>query len=121
MKINKIVENNKEIAVVDSTDVIIKDVQAVLDLMIKAKYETGANRIIISKSALCEEFFDLSTKLADKILKNFITYERKLAIIGDFSEYTSSDFKDFIFECNNGKDMFFLGDEGEAIEKLSLV
>lgn len=27
--------------------------------------------------------------------------------------------KDFIYECNNGKDIFFVPDEKQAIEKLS--
>jgi hypothetical protein len=28
--------------------------------------------------------------------------------------------KDFIYECNKGKDMFFVADEKQAIEKLSM-
>ena len=45
----------------------------------------------------------------------------KIAIVGDFSEYTSKSLKDFIYESNNGKDIFFLPDEKKAIDKLSLV
>lgn len=45
----------------------------------------------------------------------------KIAIIGDFSAYTSKSLKDFIYESNNGKDLFFLSDEKKAIEKLSIV
>jgi len=45
----------------------------------------------------------------------------KIAIIGDFSVYPSKSLKDFIYECNKGKDVFFLSDEKQAIEKLSLV
>ena len=44
---------------------------------------------------------------------------REIAIIGDFSVYDSKSLKDFIYECNNGKDIFFLPDEKSGIEKLS--
>jgi hypothetical protein len=44
----------------------------------------------------------------------------KIAIIGDFSVYTSKSLKDFIYESNKGRDIFFLPDEKQAIEKLSM-
>ncbi len=81
----------------------------------------GNNHIIINKSAICEDFFHLSTKIAGDILQKFINYHVKTAIIGDFSAYTSKSLKDFIYESNNGKDIFFLPDEKNAIKKLSLV
>ncbi|WP_042993841.1 DUF4180 domain-containing protein, partial [Bacillus thuringiensis] len=43
----------------------------------------------------------------------------KIAIVGDFSMYTSKSLKDFIYECNKGKDIFYLATEQQAIEKLS--
>ncbi|MBQ7410923.1 MAG: DUF4180 domain-containing protein [Clostridia bacterium] len=33
-------------------------------------------------------------------------------------KYTSKPLKDFIYESNNGKDIFFVKDENEAINKL---
>lgn len=42
-----------------------------------------------------------------------------MAIVGDFSTYASKSLKDFIYECNKGKDIFFLANEELAIEKLS--
>lgn len=121
MKISTVKENNWEITIVNSSDVIIGDVQSALDLIATVSYETGSNRIIINKSAVCEEFFDLSTKIAGETLQKFINYDTKLAIVGDFSNYTSKSLRDFIYECNKGKDIFFLSDEKEAIEKLSRV
>ena len=43
----------------------------------------------------------------------------KLAIIGDFSGYTSKPLRDFIYESNNGNHVFFVSSEAEAVEKLS--
>lgn len=121
MKINAVKENNVEIAVVNSSDILITDVQSALDLIATVQYETGCNRMIINKSSICEDFFRLSTRLAGEILQKFVNYQMKMAIIGDFSVYTSKSLKDFIYETNNGKDIFFLSDEKKAIEMLSNV
>lgn len=120
MKINTINRNSIEIAVVESSDIVIKDVQSALDFMATIKYETNCDRIAINKSAICEDFFQLRTKLAGEVLQKFINYHVKLAIVGDFSSYTSKSLRDFMYECNQGKDIFFLSNEDEAIEKLTL-
>ncbi|HIS86126.1 MAG TPA: DUF4180 domain-containing protein, partial [Candidatus Faecivicinus avistercoris] len=43
----------------------------------------------------------------------------KIAIYGDFSHYTSKPLKDFIYESNKGKDVFFVATKEEAIQKIS--
>jgi hypothetical protein len=119
MKIDIIEENSIKIAVVSSSEILITDVQSALDLIVTIWYEAGCERIIINKSAISDDFFDLSTKIAGEILQKFIIYHMKIAIVGDFSGYTSKSLKDFIYESNKGKDIFFLPDEKHAIEKLS--
>jgi len=120
MKITTIKENDVEIAVISSSKILIFDVQSVLDFMATVQFETGCNRIIISKSAICEDFFDLRTRLAGEILQKFINYQMKIAIVGDFTVYSSKSLKDFIYESNNGKNIFFLPNEKQAVEKLSI-
>lgn len=61
----------------------------------------------------------LSTRIAGEILQKFINYQFKFAIVGDFSGYTSKPLKDFIYESNKGRDIFFVSSEEDAIEKLS--
>jgi len=111
--------NNASCAVVYSEKVIIEDTQAALDFIMTIKYETGCDRIALNKAAIKESFFILRTGLAGEILQKFITYQVKLAVIGDFSGYTSIPLKDFIYECNKGKDIFFVSTEQQAIEKLT--
>ena len=53
-------------------------------------------------------------------MQKFVNYQAKLAIFGDYSKYTSKPLKDFIFESNKGKNVFFVDDENQAIEKLSM-
>jgi len=121
MKITTIKENTVEIAVVSSNEILITDVQSALDLMATVSYETGSNRMILDKSSICDDFFNLRTQIAGEILQKFINYKTKIAIVGDFSVYSSKSLKDFIYECNGGKDIFFLSNEKEAVEKLSVI
>ncbi|WP_139993013.1 DUF4180 domain-containing protein [Paenibacillus paridis] len=120
MKITKLSENNIDIAVINSSEILITDVQSALDLIATVNYETDCNRMILNKLAICEDFFSLKTRLAGDILQKFINYKIKLAIVGDFSEYSSNNFKDFMYESNKGKDLFFVTNEQQGIEKLSM-
>ena len=119
MKIKTINHNNQTIAVVFGNEKIITDTQSALDSVKTVKYETGTNKIVISKKAITEDFFILSTRLAGEILQKFINYQVKAAIWGDYSRYTSKPLQDFIYESNQGKDFFFVSTEAEAIEKLT--
>ena len=119
MEIKKVVIGGINIAIIRNEKLLISDVQTALDLMSTVQYEVDAKHIIIDKSLITESFFDLKTRLAGDILQKFINYRVKIAIIGDFSMYTSKSLKDFIYECNKGKDIFYLATEQQAIEKLS--
>lgn len=119
MNIEKIQNLNKTIAVITSDEKVITDVQSGLDLIMTAKYEAETNLIAIDKSAVAEEFFVLSSGLAGEILQKFINYQAKIAIYGDYTKYTSKPLKDFIYESNKGKDIFFASCKEEAVEYLS--
>lgn len=118
MKITTINKNNISVALVKSDTIIITDVQSALDLIMSVKYETKSTSIVINKEAITENFFILSTCLAGEILQKFINYGIRIAIYGDYSKYTSKPLKDFIYESNNGKDVFFQPDLDSAIGKL---
>jgi hypothetical protein len=119
LKITKVEAGGGTIAIVSGSEIVIKDVQSALDLMATVQYEADCDRIIINKSLLSESFFDLKTRLAGEILQKFINYRVKIAVVGDFSVYSSQSLKDFIYESNKGNDIFFLPTEQQAIEKLS--
>jgi hypothetical protein len=120
MKITRIKENNVDIAIVSSSEILITDVQSALDFIATLNFEAGCDCIILNKSAICEDFFNLKTRLAGEILQKFINYHIKIAIVGDFSVYSSKSLRDFIYESNKGKDLFFLSNEKQAVEKLSI-
>lgn len=75
--------------------------------------------IAVDKKLITEDFFILSTGLAGEVLQKFINYGGRIAIYGDFSQYTSKPLRDFIYESNKGKDVFFVATEAEAVAKLA--
>jgi len=121
MNMKQLEQNGVCIAQVESEETLITDVQSALDLMATVRYETGADRMILPKAALDERFFVLSSGLAGDILQKFVNYQLKVAILGDYSGYTSKPLRDFIYESNNGNHVFFVTTLEEALEKLSRV
>ena len=118
MKITKINNNGVEIAIVQSKDLIITDVQSALDLIATINYEVRCNMFVINKEAIIEEFFKLSTGIAGEILQKFINYHIKFAVYGDFSVYTSKLLKGFICESNKGNSIYFSSTQEEAVDGL---
>lgn len=119
MNIEHLKTDEMDIAVVSSEDVVIVYTQSALDLAMTVKYETGASRIVIDKNMVCGDFFILSTGIAGEILQKFMNYHVKMAVYGDYSQYTSKPLKDFIYESNQGKDFFFVSSKEDAIQKLT--
>lgn len=118
MKFEKIHCGSGAAAIVSSGSQVIVDVASALDLLMSAQYEAGTKYIAVDKKLIAEDFFVLSSGLAGEILQKYINYGGKIAIYGDFSGYTSKPLKDFIYESNKGKDVFFAATKEEAIQKL---
>lgn len=119
MNFTKIEKNGIICAIVSSDEHVITDVQSALDVLMTAKYDAGTKNIVISKELIVEDFFILSTGLAGEILQKYINYGGRIAIYGDYSQYTSKPLRDFIYESNKGKDVFFVGTQEEAIDRLT--
>ena len=96
----------------------ICDVQSTLDLIATVNYETGCSSLVLDKSSFLEDFFVLSSGLAGEILQKFVNYHIKVAIVGDYSVYTSKPLKDFIYESNKGNHVFFVSSMEDAVTKL---
>ena len=116
MELNYFLNNGKQVAELISNDVTITTVQDALDLLGNADYNC-ANDIITYENNYSPDFFNLSTKLAGEILQKFVTYYKRLAIVGEFSKYTSNSLNAFIIECNRGNNIFFVNSKEEALRK----
>ncbi len=112
---------NKDIVLVEHEGVLIADVPSALDLMATVQYETGCHRAIVYKDAVSRDFFILSTGLAGEILQKYVNHHFQLAMVGDYSGYTSEPLQAFIRESNRGRHFFFVETLEKAIEKLSKV
>ncbi|MBS4786380.1 MAG: DUF4180 domain-containing protein [Clostridiales bacterium] len=114
-------KNGHAIADIMSGEPLNTDVQSALDLLMTARRELGADRILLNKACVCEDFFILSTGLAGEILQKCINYGygTKLGVYGDYSRYTSKPLHDFLYESNQGEDFFFTKAREEALQKLS--
>ena len=119
MTITKAEKNGVICAIVRNDEKVFTDVQSALDVLMIAKYEVGTKNIVVDKKLIIEDFFILSTGLAGEILQKYTNYGGRIAIHGDYSRYTSKPLKDFIYESNNGKNVFFVATEAEAIDMLT--
>ncbi len=112
-------EKNGRTAVLIGREVGIVSAQDLLDLFVTARYEHGSDSLIVYGESLGESFFDLKTGVAGELLQKCSNYRMKLAVVGDFSAVKSKSLRDFIFECNRGRLVFFRPDVGSALEILT--
>ena len=95
----------------------IRSAEDLLDIMAEARYnDSGA--LIIYKSSLDSEFFNLRSGIAGEILQKFSNYRMKLAIVGEFNDITSRSLGDFIRESNRTGTINFVGSLEEAVTRL---
>ena len=113
-----VTQNGQAVAVIDKSQKVYS-VQAALDLMADARYSGGCGAMAVYKESLPEDFFDLKTRFAGEMLQKFSNYSFKFAVVGDFSVYGSKALRDFIYECNKGRLVFFKSTLEEALEALT--
>ena len=67
------------------------------------------------------EFFSLRTRLAGDFLQKFVTYGKRIAILGEIpGEFLQSRaLTDFITECNRGPHIWFVKSHKELDDRLS--
>jgi len=99
-----------------SQDIIINTIAEGIDL-VGTLYYQGFEGAIIHRDTITPDFFDLKTKIAGEILQKFSNYRIRLAIVGNF-ESTSKSLKDFIYECNKGRQVNFVTSVPLALERL---
>lgn len=110
--------NNTKIAELISDDLLVKEIQDGLDILVNVYYQ-DIDRMILYEKNIFSEFFDLKTGMAGEILQKFSNYKMKLAIVGDFEKYQSKSLSDFIFESNKKGQIYFVISLEEALERLT--
>ena len=94
--------------------------QDALDLIGEAM-QSGAEVVAISTERFDRSFFQLKTGLLGQVIQKFVTYRKHLVVFGDISPYLadSKAFKDFVYEANRGKQIWFIANLSELAGRLA--
>ncbi|GAA1817271.1 DUF4180 domain-containing protein [Planosporangium flavigriseum] len=97
----------------------LADEAAALDLIGEAMY-AGAQWVSVPVERVAEDFFLLRTGLAGEIAQKFVNYRLCLTIVGDISHHVASStaLRDFVFETNRGRQLWFVTTPDEFAERL---
>jgi hypothetical protein len=89
--------------------------------LIAAARSDSASMVVLPMDRLDPAFFQLRTGFAGEFLQKFVNYRVRLAILGDFSQYTSHStaLRDLIRESNRGNSVWFLADIAELEYRLT--
>ena len=99
----------------------LKSEREALDLIGEA-IQQGTELILVPVERFEDNFFNLKTGLAGQIIQKFVTYRRRLVILGDISRHLPQNraFKEFVYEANRGTHVWFLTDLQELNERLKI-
>jgi hypothetical protein len=98
----------------------IRDANGARDL-IEAALNESASLIAVPAARLDDEFFRLRSGLAGEILQKAVNYRLKFAVIGDISAHVAASdaLRDFVVECARGRDVLFVVDAAELVQRLT--
>lgn len=103
----------------DPAGPIVSTPEETLDLIANAWGE-NAGIIAIPVARLDPAFFDLSSLKAGDITQKLVNYRLKLVVVGDVTafEAASGAFRDYVWESNRGRHVWFVADEAALHERL---
>jgi hypothetical protein len=84
-------------------------------------HETDAEWIAFPVGRLDPAFVDLRSGIAGDIVQKFVNYGLRLAVVGDISDAIagSGALRDFVRECNRGRQIWFVADDAELERRLA--
>ncbi len=107
--------NTKQLAILESKEHVFESAQDLLEFIVNHRFQ-GCEYFVINNSNLPATFFDLHTGLAGEALQKISNYRCFLAILGDYSEVTSTSLKFFIQESNRQGRVLFVDSQEEALK-----
>jgi uncharacterized protein DUF4180 len=80
----------------------------------------GARVVVVPAERLDPEFFRLRSGIAGDVVQKVLNYRLKFVVVGDISAHVAASeaLRDFVIECNRGRDIFFLPDVAALEERL---
>lgn len=91
-------------------------------LFLSETWARDAALAVIPVSRLGGDFLDLKTRIAGEVIQKFVNYQVRLAILGDISAWTdtSKPLRDFVYETNRGRSLWFIRDLTELDQRLAI-
>jgi hypothetical protein len=98
----------------------IGDEQSAVDL-IGTLWGQDVEWIVLPVRRLTEDFFRLRTRVAGAVVQKFQQYGFRVVVVGDIGEQVagSTALRDFVYESNRGRQLWFVADEAELDERLA--
>jgi hypothetical protein len=91
------------------------------DALVAACVEADAAALLLDRSAIPEQFFDLSSRLAGELLHALAKYGLRLAAVVDNPADHSPSFQAFVREAHRGDQVRFFPTRSDAIAWLESV
>ncbi len=98
----------------------IGDEQSAVDL-IGTLWGQDVGWLVLPVARLTEDFFRLRTRVAGAVVQKFQQYGFRLVVVGDIADHVaaSTALRDFVYESNKGRQLWFVADEAELDERLT--
>jgi hypothetical protein len=98
----------------------IGDEQSAVDLM-ATLWGQDVQWLVLPVARLTEDFFVLRTRVAGAVVQKLQQYGFRVVIVGDIAGYVaqSTALRDFVYESNRGRQLWFVADEAELDARLS--
>jgi len=76
--------------------------------------------VVLPVERLGDDFFQLKTRILGEVIQKFVNYERRLAILGNIDHRleASKALRDFVYETNRGRQVWFVADRAQLESRL---
>jgi hypothetical protein len=89
--------------------------------LVEAAMNEGARLVAVEAASIDPTFFQLRNGIAGEVLQKMVNYGFQFAVVGDVSAHVAASeaLRDFVVECNRGREIFFVADLKELGERLA--
>lgn len=94
------------------------DLTELVEYLEHFRFKYKSEIIVITKELVPNHLFEDIDNTGSKLLERCRNYNLKLVIVGDFESDLSTELEDFIYKCNNGKNMYLVNTLDEGIKLL---
>jgi hypothetical protein len=103
----------------DPNGPIIRSDRDAIDL-VGAALSERCSLVVLPVERLSDAFFQLKSRILGEVIQKFVNYELRLAILGDIDRHlqASRALRDFVYEINCGRQIWFVADRAALESRL---